>query len=85
MAKKTQTPPKSFEDALSELERILSDIEAGEIGLEESLTRYERGVFLIQHCRAVLGTAEKQIELLGKIPDAGAESLADSTSAGAGA
>jgi exodeoxyribonuclease VII small subunit len=70
MAKKNQIPPKSFEEALSELERILSDIEAGETGLEESLAKYERGNFLIQHCRAVLGTAEKQIELLNKNPDA---------------
>ena len=64
MAKKTQTPPKSFEDALQELEQILADIEAGELGLEESLVKYERGQFLIQHCRGILGKAEKQIEEL---------------------
>jgi exodeoxyribonuclease VII small subunit len=75
MAKKNQNPPKSFEEALSELEQILTDIEAGEIGLEESLVRYERGNFLIQHCRAVLGAAEKQIEMLNKSPD-GAEGAA---------
>ena len=69
MAKKTQTPPKSFEDALQELEQILADIEAGELGLEESLIKYERGNFLIHHCRGVLNTAEKQIELLSKSPD----------------
>ena len=64
MAKRNQTPPKSFEEALRELEDILTSIESGEVGLEESLTRYERGNFLIQHCRGVLGQAEKQIELL---------------------
>lgn len=69
MAKKTQTIPKSFEEALSELEQILSEIEAGEVGLEQSLTKYERGSFLIQHCRTVLGKAEKQIELLSAAPD----------------
>ena len=69
MAKKTQTPPKSFEDALQELEQILADIEAGELGLEESLIKYERGNFLIHHCRGVLNGAEKQIELLSKAPD----------------
>jgi exodeoxyribonuclease VII small subunit len=69
MGKKNQTPPKSFEEALKELEQILSDIEGGEVGLEESLTKYERGTFLIQHCRTVLGAAEKQIELLSKAPD----------------
>lgn len=66
MAKKAQTPPKSFEEALDELERILTRIESGETPLEESLVQYERGNFLIQHCRNVLNTAEKQIELLNK-------------------
>src|SRR5215212_7545720 len=66
MARKSQTPPKSFEDALAELEQILSDIEGGEVPLEQSLTMYERGQFLIGHCRAVLARAEKQIEVLGK-------------------
>jgi exodeoxyribonuclease VII small subunit len=74
MAKKTQSPPKSFEDALEELERILGEIEGGQVGLEESLVKYERGTFLIQHCRGVLNTAEKQIEVLTKSADGGLES-----------
>ena len=71
MARKNQTPPKNFEEALAELERILEDIEGGEVPLEESLVKYERGQFLIQHCRGVLSAAEKQIELLSKSPDGG--------------
>ena len=66
MAKKNLTLPKNFEDALAELEQILSEIEGGEVGLEESLLKYERGNFLIQHCRGVLNSAEKQIEQLSK-------------------
>jgi len=62
MAKKNITPPKTFEDAIQELETILNEIESGQIGLEESLAKYERGTFLIQHCRGVLSSAEKQIE-----------------------
>ena len=69
MARKTQTPPKSFEDALRELEEILGEIEAGELGLEQSLQKYERGNFLIQHCRGVLNSAEKQIDLLSRAAD----------------
>ena len=69
MAKKNHIPPKSFEEALAELEQILGEIEGGQIGLEESLVKYERGNFLIQHCRNVLGAAEKQIELLSKSAD----------------
>jgi len=66
MAKKAQPPPRTFEEGLAELEQILSDIERGEVGLEETLAKYERGNFLIQHCRGVLSVAEKQIERLGK-------------------
>ena len=69
MAKRNQIPPKSFEEALRELEKILAAIESGETGLEESLVQYDRGNFLIQHCRQVLGQAEKQIELLTKDTD----------------
>ena len=83
MAKKTQTPPKTFEDALTELEQILVEIESGEMGLEESLTKYERGNFLIQHCRGVLNGAERQIELLSRSTEDGS-AVAGSSGADAG-
>jgi exodeoxyribonuclease VII small subunit len=73
MARKNQTPPKNFEDAVEELEQILTHIESGELGLEETLVKYERGNFLIQHCREVLNSAEKQIELISKGPDGALE------------
>ena len=73
MAKKNVTPPKTFEEGLQELEQILSDIESGALGLEDSLGKYERGTFLIEHCRGVLATAEKQIELLTKAADGSLE------------
>ncbi len=74
MGKKNQPLPKSFEEAIAELEKILADLEGGQVGLEESLSRYERGTFLIQHCRAVLGAAEKQIDLLSKAEDGAIQS-----------
>jgi exodeoxyribonuclease VII small subunit len=69
MARKQQPIPKNYEEAERELNEILTDIEAGTIGLEESLVKYERGRFLLQYCRDVLERAEKQIELLSKGPD----------------
>lgn len=69
MAKKAQPIPKTFEEALGELEQILADIESGQTGLEESLIKYERGTFLIGHCRSVLGAAEQQIEVLTRKSD----------------
>jgi exodeoxyribonuclease VII small subunit len=74
MSKKSQPAPKSFEEALAELEQILSKIEGGDVGLEESLSKYERGTFLIRHCRNVLAAAEKQIELLSKSEEGGLQS-----------
>jgi exodeoxyribonuclease VII small subunit len=77
MAKTKQQQPKSFEEAVTELESILSEMERGEVPLEESLTRYERGNYLLQHCRQVLAKAEQQIEELSKAGEAaGGESSA---------
>lgn len=73
MSKPNLKPPKDFEDAMSELERIVADMEEGKISLEESLARFERGSFLIEHCRKVLSTAEEKIELLTKAAPAKAD------------
>lgn len=59
-----------FEEALAELERIVRDLESGEIELEESLSRYERGVALMRRCYAQLQKAEKRIlKLTGQTED----------------
>ena len=54
----------SFEDALAELEKIIGDLETGELTLDESLERYERGIKALNACRKVLGEAERKIQLL---------------------
>jgi exodeoxyribonuclease VII small subunit len=66
MAKKmtVQSVPQSFELAIAELESILGAMEGDQIGLEESLVKYERGTFLLQWCRGVLGEAEKKIQII---------------------
>lgn len=74
MAKKLPDP-KNFEEAIGELERILSEMERGEVPLEESLVRYQRGNDLIQFCRQVLGKAEQQIEQMQKATESGAASI----------
>ena len=53
--------PLSFEQALARLEKIANQIEKGEIGLEESMTRYEEGMVLVQQCREILSQAEQRI------------------------
>ncbi|KPK76331.1 MAG: hypothetical protein AMJ79_06925 [Phycisphaerae bacterium SM23_30] len=66
MAKAAKDKKRTFEEALAELEEIVSDVEAGEIGLEESIDKYEAGMRLIKHCRAILERAEKRIEVINK-------------------
>jgi exodeoxyribonuclease VII small subunit len=60
----------SFEDALAELEQIVRALEAGDIALEDALTRYESGVTLLKRCYGQLRQAEQRILLLsGEDPD----------------
>lgn len=54
----------TFEQALTELERIVRDLEEGRSGLEESLAQYESGVSLLKQCHEQLQKAEQRIALL---------------------
>jgi len=54
----------TFEDALERLERLVDQLEAGKLGLEESLKVFEEGVGLARRCAQYLEDAEKRIELL---------------------
>jgi exodeoxyribonuclease VII small subunit len=61
----------TFEEALSELEQIVRDLEDGQTGLEESLARYERGVGLLKRCYGQLRQAEQRILLLSGVDEQG--------------
>lgn len=54
----------SFSEALGELESIVVSLEAGQLELEESLARYQRGVELLQALRAKLGEAQQKVTAL---------------------
>lgn len=65
MAKpRASAPPKDYESALSELEALINEMEAGELPLEASLTAYKRGAELLQYCRAQLAATEQQVRIL---------------------
>ena len=51
----------SFEQAMAQVEGIVQRIESGEIGLEQSLAEYERGLALLRQCRSVLERVEQRI------------------------
>jgi exodeoxyribonuclease VII small subunit len=53
-----------FSDALGELETIVSALESGQLDLEDSLARYERGVALLRACQARLTEAEQKVTML---------------------
>jgi exodeoxyribonuclease VII small subunit len=52
----------SFEEALAELEGIVSQLETGDVELEKSIAIYERGAALKAHCEARLKSAELKVE-----------------------
>jgi exodeoxyribonuclease VII small subunit len=59
--------PKSFEDTLSEIEKIVRELESGDTGLELALERYEQGIALLRRCYEQLRKVEQRIlELTGK-------------------
>lgn len=66
MSQKSKKIPKSlgFEDALSELETLVTGLESDEQSLEESLAQFERGISLARHCQQSLKTAEQKVQVL---------------------
>lgn len=54
----------TFEQALTELEKIVRELEDGQVSLEDSLSRYERGIGLLKLCYGQLQQAEQRIQLL---------------------
>ena len=55
---------KDFEKSLQHLEKIVSNMESGDIGLEESLEQFEKGIKLAKNCQDTLASAELRVEQL---------------------
>lgn len=53
-----------FEKSLEELERLVEQLESGDLSLDESLKRFRRGVELTRHCQGVLEKAQQTVEQL---------------------
>ncbi|MFP1631754.1 exodeoxyribonuclease VII small subunit [Zhengella sp. ZM62] len=52
----------NFEAALAELERIVENLERGDVPLDQSIAIYERGEALKKHCAELLKAAEDKVE-----------------------
>ena len=74
-----------FEECLQRLERIVQELEKGEVSLEKSLTLFEEGMQLSSACRKELEQAEGRVEVLlkknGKLQAEPFEPQADQASA----
>ena len=57
-------PAESFEASLDELEKVVKELEAGDLSLERSVQLFERGVGLSDACRKQLEEAETRVEML---------------------
>ena len=69
MAKKNSpspiaAPPESYEDALAELERLVADMEGGQMPLDRLVEGYRRGAELLGYCRDRLEAVEEQVKVL---------------------
>jgi exodeoxyribonuclease VII small subunit len=65
----TSAPLQTFEQSLTELERVVQSLEDGGIGLEESLDLYEKGVGLLKLCYTQLRKAEQRIAVLVSVDE----------------
>lgn len=54
----------SFEEAMAALESVVTQLERGEVALEQSIALYETGAKLKAHCAAKLAKAEEKVELI---------------------
>lgn len=55
-----------FEEAVEQLEKIIQNLEEGNLSLEESLKKFEEGMKLVNFCEQKLEEVEKRIKLLTK-------------------
>ena len=58
------TSAGNYEQAFSELEQIVGQMESGQMSLEDSLTAYKRGNSLLEFCQKSLANVEQQVKIL---------------------
>jgi exodeoxyribonuclease VII small subunit len=58
-----------FEEAMAELERLVSKLESGQVKLDEAMAAYERGSLLRRHCEGKLNEAKAKLERISQNAD----------------
>ena len=72
--KRTKKDPSDelpFEEAMARLEGIVRELEDGQLGLNDSLQRFEEGVSCLKRCHSALEDAERKIEMLCDVKEDG--------------
>ena len=54
----------TYEESMKELEQVVKDLESGELTLDESIKKFEKGMKLSKYCSSLLEDAEKKITVL---------------------
>jgi len=54
----------NFEESLCELERIVSDLEQGDVSLDDALKQFERGIKLVRNSQGKLEQAQQKVTIL---------------------
>ena len=67
MSEPQQEP--TFEELVAELDKLVGQLESGQLSLEDSLAAFERGMLLSRKAGGILDTAEKRIEQLTGTPE----------------
>ena len=57
-------PKKTFEQAMRQIDKIVQELESGDLALEKAMQRFEEGIKLSKFCSAKLDETEKKITLL---------------------
>ncbi|MFK5998029.1 MAG: exodeoxyribonuclease VII small subunit [Rhodobacterales bacterium] len=65
----------SFEEAMAELETVVSQLESSQVALDQSIKLYERGAALKKHCEEKLKAAEEKVAQITLGPDGKAQGL----------
>lgn len=60
---------QKFEESMTELQKVTSDMESGDLSLEDMIAHFEKGQKLIKKCAAKLNEIEKKIEIITKTSD----------------
>ena len=69
----TASKPANLEKSLQNLEKIVDELESGDLPLEKAMQRFEEGIKLTRACQTALRDAEQKVEIL--MQDVGSEAL----------